>query len=460
TGLMALTLWLAGAVTIAGQPIIEPSGVVVGALSGSVRSLMVDDILVFGWALSGSFLYMNFLYPQRTPRQRMLRRMLLMAHLLILFSLLMLARAASADPQVLREGVWFPVRAGMPPAAVVYDLIGKTYILGMQVWACIGCWQSMRRLPFAAMRAAVGFGLCVASAVFVQGLAVTVAQARGQQFFAPPDGPHLNALWLGLGLLCPLAAFGVAGAFRRWRLMLLRRDLLALRRRLIQPESAADRVDGTLATDSAPQRFTVWLKVWLGSLAHPVADVDRLCVEIRDLLATRYPIPTEATALAGVWLWSQSRQRIAQLSQRDIALLLLGATILGIEQGITDPAPLDYPEPVLQRFAEDTDWNIPADARFLQTVERLLEDEPVLPEHALVCEGLRDVSAQLQGARQEESCASTNRATGEAIPTLIESWLGTVEMAQREGGATLRGGNGADHQGCEWWQPLPRKSME
>ena len=35
TGLMASTLWLAGAVTIAGQPIIGPQGAVVGALNGS-----------------------------------------------------------------------------------------------------------------------------------------------------------------------------------------------------------------------------------------------------------------------------------------------------------------------------------------------------------------------------------------------------------------------------------------
>ncbi|HEY7976056.1 MAG TPA: hypothetical protein VID72_11980, partial [Ktedonobacterales bacterium] len=204
TALMAITLWLAGAVTVAGQPIIEPRGVVVGALSGSAQALLLDDLLVVAWALSGSFLYMNYLYPQRTPRQRLLRRGLLLGNLLALLALFTLAWPASADPQAVREGVWFPVRAGMPPAALTYGLIGKTYILGMQVWACIGCWQAMRRLPYSAMRVAIVFGFCVASAVFVQGLAVTVAQARGRQFFAPPDGQRLDALWLSVGLLCPL----------------------------------------------------------------------------------------------------------------------------------------------------------------------------------------------------------------------------------------------------------------
>ena len=58
TGLMASTLWLAGAVTIAGQPIIESQEVVVGALHGSAQALMVDDLLAVAWGLSGSLLYM------------------------------------------------------------------------------------------------------------------------------------------------------------------------------------------------------------------------------------------------------------------------------------------------------------------------------------------------------------------------------------------------------------------
>ncbi|MGH2504969.1 MAG: hypothetical protein ACRDID_20860, partial [Ktedonobacterales bacterium] len=278
TGLMALTLWLAGAVTVAGQPIIGPRGVVVGALSGSAQALMLDDVLVVAWGLSGSFLYMNYLYPERTPRQALLRRGLLFGHVLILMALLTLVRAACADPQVVCEGVWFPVRVGMPPAALNYGLIGKTYILGMQVWACIGCWQAMRRLPFSVLRTAIAFGFCVASAVFVQGLAVTVVQARGQQFFAPPNGPRLDALWLSVGLLCPLAAFSVAGALRRWQLLFLRRDMLTLRQRLKRDEASEAEANSTLLA-------------WVKALAHPVADVDQLSVEIRDLIAARYPMP-------------------------------------------------------------------------------------------------------------------------------------------------------------------------
>ena len=430
TGLMASTLWLAGAVTIAGQPIIGPQGAVVGALNGSAQALMFDDVLAVAWGLSGTFLYMYYLYPDRMRRERHLRGGLLLGHLLILLALLALAGAASADPQVTREGVWFPVRAGMPPAALAYGLTGKIYILGMQVWACIGCWQAMRRLPFSAMRAAIAFGFCVASAIFVQGLAVTIAQARGQQFFAPPNGPRLDALWLSIGLLCPLAAFSVAGALRRFQLLILRRDLLVLRKRLLNAGPPEDKPNTTSDAE---------LSSWTRTLTQPVADVDELSIEIRDLLTARYPVPTEATALAGVWLWRQPPVCVSQLSERDIALLLLGATVFGIEQGVTSPVPLDVPDVVFERFEEDSDWNIPADARFLQTVERLLEGKPTPSTHTLVGTGLRDVYGQLRSK--------------ETIAELIEEWIGHVELAQREDDATQRQKNGVEGERWVWWRP-------
>lgn len=437
TGLMALTLWLAGAVTIAGQPVIEPRGAVVSALSGSAEALILDDLLAVAWGLSGSFLYMYYLYPERMRRQRTLRGGLFIGHLLALLVLILLARPASVDPQVAREGLWFPVRVGMPPAALAYGLIGKSYIGDMQMWACIGCWQAMRRLPYSAMRVAIVFGFCVACAVFVQGLAVTVAQLRGQQFFAPPNGPRLVALWLSVGLLCPLAAFSVAGVLRRRQLLFLRRDLLALRQRLLRADTPVHEVGKGSSN-------------WVSALAHPLADVDQLSVEIRDVITAHTQLPTEATALAGVWLWQPPRERTRQLSERDIALLLLGATILGVEYGVITPVPLDSPDIVFQQFEEDSDWNIPADACFLQAVERLLEGKAARSAHALARGGLNAIREQLQAATTMHDELSSDD-TADSIPTLIERWIGSVETTESSDGA-LHGEESSANGQWAWWR--------
>src|SRR5487761_1062009 len=63
TALFALTFWLAGAITVASQPLRHASGQITGALYGSVSALLLYDLLVVGWGTCGALLVTTQLWP-------------------------------------------------------------------------------------------------------------------------------------------------------------------------------------------------------------------------------------------------------------------------------------------------------------------------------------------------------------------------------------------------------------
>src|SRR5487761_1901897 len=63
TALFALTFWLAGAITVASQPLRHASGQITGALYGSVSALLLYDFLVVAWGMSGALLVTTQLWP-------------------------------------------------------------------------------------------------------------------------------------------------------------------------------------------------------------------------------------------------------------------------------------------------------------------------------------------------------------------------------------------------------------
>lgn len=438
TALFTLAFWLSSAVTVAGQPLYDGDGRVAGALHGSVGALLVYDGLVVAWATCGSLLYIVHMHPlDDTARLRLICRRLLLLHGAVLLILLALLPFAIADPWVRREGVWFPVASGMAPAPFIYDLVGKTYVGAMFVWAAIGCWQASRIMTRPTVRFGALCACCLVCGIIALSIAVTIAQLRHQEFFATHSGQLTSNLWLLLGLLLPLAALFTAGIVRRWRLFWLARDLRALVRSLIVTLShaAPERrqavvawselvTAGRLSLDrasggpSGPRGVTgrrrqaivttgvEFVKAVaenaLPILRDPVADVDRLAILARDLLEAAYPMPGQAALLAAAWLRKQPTEVTTSLHERDVAMLLLAATIIGGEHGLFERIPLDYPTPLTHLFEADRSWEYPASARFLQATWRALRSRRDRSVHDVVRQGLNELQRLLDTTTYSE----------------------------------------------------------
>ena len=530
TALFALTFWLAGAITVASQPLRHTSGQITGALHGSVSTLLLYDLLVVGWGTCGALLVTTQLWPlpprntgavdaisrageagetdsaigsaqrlgerqvslshgPRTPTEppallrrslRLTIRWVALINGAVFLSLLALLPSAARDSWVLREGVWFPVAPGMAPAPLLYDLIGKFYLLTLIAWACVACWQASQRLSHRILRIGAFCGMLVAIGMMAQSIAVTIAQWQRREYFAGSAGRLDQAAWLTLGLTLPLAAFFTAGLARRWQQRWLARDLQALARRLSQSAVAAGQADAAevrrWATmilgdqreiDPAPttreaaheqqvrqavhvpilNRFdhAQWRNLRGGLFAASPNQVDRLTVFIHDVLHAYYPLPSQATALAAAWLWRQPSPRLARLDERSLALLLLAAAIAGGEANSFAPLPLDYPTPLARIFPTDSSWGYPPSAPFLRSLWRLLQGQTDRTISPIAREGLAAVQRLLDDATDAERAALTN------------AWLAQMEEAETEmEGAAQRDDvspRGAQHASITWWIP-------
>ncbi|HZC05450.1 MAG TPA: hypothetical protein VE338_07390 [Ktedonobacterales bacterium] len=528
TALFALTFWLAGAITVASQPLRHASGQITGALYGSVSALLLYDFLVVAWGMSGALLVTTQLWPlpsrntgavnavsgareageadtnsgaapqrlrwhvthgPRAPTEppvaprRSLRVTIQWVALInggVFLALLALLPSVAHDSWVLREGVWFPVAPGMAPAPLLYDLIGKLYLLTLIAWACVACWQASQRLPHRILRIGAFCGMLVAIGMMAQSIAVTIAQWQRREYFAGAEGRLDQAVWLTLGLTLPLAAFFTAGLARRWQQRWLARDLQALARRLSQSAVEAGHADAAEVrrwatmilgdqraielpsttrevTHQQHYRQAVRARVlsrvnhfdWRNLLWQPFAtahtEVDRLTIFIHDVLRAYYPLPNQATALAAAWLWRQPVQRLARLDERSLALLLLAATIAGGEANSFAPLPLDYPTPLARVFPTDRSWGNPASAPFLRSLWHLLNglvDRTISP---IAREGLAAVQHLLDDAIDAERAALTN------------AWLAQMEETEAEMEETARHDDASprepQHASAIWWIP-------
>ena len=134
----------------------------------------------------------------------------------------------------------------------------------------------------------------------------------------------------------------------------------------------------------------------------PVADVDRFAILVRDLLDAAYPMPGAAALLAAVWLRTQPTELTASVRERDVAMLLLAATIIGGEHGVFEHIPLDYPIPLTQLFEDDRSWEYPASARFLQATWRALQGRRDRSVHDVIRQGLSELRHILATATAPE----------------------------------------------------------
>jgi hypothetical protein len=528
TALFALTFWLAGAITVASQPLRHMSGQITGALYGSVSALLLYDLLVVGWGTCGALLVINQLWPlsprntgavdaisragevgetdsasgsaqrlgerqvshgPRAPTappalsRRSLRvtiRWVVLINGAVFLALLALLPSAAHDSWVLREGVWFPVAPGMAPAPLLYDLIGKLYLLTLIAWACVACWQASQRLPHRILRIGAFCGMLVAIGMMAQSIAVTIAQWQRREYFAGSAGRLDQAAWLTLGLTLPLAAFFTAGLVRRWQQRWLARDLQALAQRLSQSAVVAGHADAAevrrwatmilgdqRAIDLAPTTLEVtreqqvwpavrvpvfsrvghaqWRTLRGSLLAASPNQVDRLTVFIHDVLHAYYPLPNQATALAAAWLWRQPFQHLARLDERSLALLLLAATIVGGEADSFTPLPLDYPTPLARIFPTDRSWGYPASAPFLRSLWRLLNglaDRTISP---IAREGLAAVQRLQDDATDEVRAALTN----DWLAQMEETEAQMEELARRDDASP----RDTQHASAIWWIP-------
>ena len=528
TALFALTFWLAGAITVASQPLRHTSGQITGALHGSVGALLLYDLLVVAWGTSGALLVTTQLWPlpsrnmgavdaisraneageadtnsgaapqrlhwhmthgPRAPTEplvvprRSLRVTIQWVALIngaVLLALLALLPSAARDSWVLREGVWFPVAPGMAPAPLLYDLIGKFYLLTLIAWAGVACWQASQRLPHRIVRIGAFCGMLVAIGMLAQSIAVTIAQWQRREYFAGAEGRLNQAVWLTLGLTLPLAAFFTAGLARRWQQRWLARDLQALARRLSQSAVEAGHADAAevqrwatmilgdqRALELAPTTCEVthqqhhfqavcarvlsrinhvhWRNLPWRSFVTAHAEVDRLTIFIHDVLHAYYPLPNQATALAAAWIWRQPAQRLARLDERSLALLLLAATIAGGEASSFAPLPLDYPTPLARIFPTDRGWGYPASAPFLRSLWRLLHGQADRTISPIAREGLAAVQRLLDDSSATERAALTN------------AWLAQMEEAEAEMEETARHDDASprdtQHASITWWIP-------
>lgn len=127
----------------------------------------------------------------------------------------------------------------------------------------------------------------------------------------------------------------------------------------------------------------------------PVADVDRLTIFIRDLLDAAYPMPGQAALLAAAWLRRQPVEVTASVRERDIAMQLLAATIIGGEYGLFERVPLDYPVPLTHLFDTDRSWEYPASARFFQATWHALRGRRDRSVHDVVRRGSQELQRLL-----------------------------------------------------------------
>lgn len=528
TALFALTFWLAGAITVASQPLRHTSGQITGALYGSVSALLLYDLLVVGWGMCGALLVTTQLWPipprntgavdagsgaseaggtggtsgtlQRLGERQMshgphtptappalLRRSLrvtirwvALINSAVFLALLALLPSAAHDSWVLREGVWFPVAPGMAPAPLLYDLIGKLYLLTLIAWACVACWQASQRLSHRILRIGAFCGMLVAIGMLAQSIAVTIAQWQRREYFAGAEGRLDQAVWLTLGLILPLSAFFTAGVARRWQQRWLSRDLQALARRLSRSAVETGHADAAevqrwatmilgdqRALELAPNTREVthqqhhfqavrarvlsrinhvhWRNLpWRPFVTAHVA-VDRLTIFIHDVLHAYYPLPNQATALAAAWIWRQPAQRLARLDERSLALLLLAATIIGGEASSVTLFPLDYPTPLARIFPTDRGWGYPASAPFLRSLWRLLNAQADQTLSPIAREGLAAVQHLLDDSSAVERDALTS------------AWLAQVEEAEAEmeGAAQCDDAlpRGSPRAAVNWWIP-------
>ena len=528
TALFALTFWLAGAITVGSQPLRHASGQITGALYGSVSALLLYDLLVVAWGMSGALLVTTQLWPlpsrnmgavdavsraneageadtnsgaapqrlhwhvthgPRAPTappvvpRRTLRVTIQWVALInggVFLALLALLPSAAHDSWVLREGVWFPVAPGMAPAPLLYDLIGKLYLLTLIAWAGVACWQASQRLPHRILRIGAFCGMLVAIGMLAQSIAVTIAQWQRREYFAGAAGRLDQALWLTLGLTLPLAAFFTAGLARRWQQRWLARDLQALAQRLSQSAVEAGHADAAevrrwatmilgdqRAIEPAPTTREVthqqhywevvrarvlsrinhvpWRNPPWRSFVTAHAEVDRLTIFIHDVLRAYYPLPNQATALAAAWIWRQPAQRLARLDERSLALLLLAATIVGGEVGSFTPLPLDYPMPLARIFPTDRGWGYPASAPFLRSLWRLLNGQADRTLSPIAREGL----AAVQRLLDDSSAAERDALTSAWLAQVEEAEAEMEEAAQRDDASP----RGSPRAAVNWWIP-------
>jgi hypothetical protein len=481
TGTFALTFWLAGLLTISAQPIQVTSTRAVALISGSPHALALADLIIVAWGCCGCLLYVihtSASAPRSDELVGLKRRatLVLLGHGITLALLWALLPRAATNSTILEQGVWFPAAPTMAPAALAYGILGKLYMLAMMTWAGVGLLFIARRLTHPVMRVGALLGACFATAMFAQSVAVTVAQAHGVNFFATAVGRAEMQLWLGVGFVTPLATFGLVGLLNRWRLFWLARDLRAFSRYLIeiillhQPERRPDLIgwvkrlvpyedtlltpDGQSLTSSrshgmlhAPRHSTAVLLLWIKATVFvPTGGVDGLTALVRDVLETVFPLPGEAMLLAAIWLWRQPPQTLRHMRERDVAKLLLAATIIGADEGLFEPLPMAHPAPITETIAAERNradwrtWGIPPGAAFFSSVWWILQhrqQQPV-PVHESAT-ATPDIARGLFMVRE-----LLRLATAEERSLLLDQWIATVEQVGRSPGEQHREGDGSE----------------
>lgn len=497
TALFTLTFWLAGLTTIVAQPVRTSSGQVSPLLHGALWALLASDVVLVMWGTCASLLYVVHIHHAQLMWARPQRRTIHMSGVeplrrkvtilicgqgLALVVLMVLAPVAAGDPVISQQGIWFPVSADMPTAALLYAIVGKGYILGMFSWAIYGLQHVARHfLRHPIMRLGAWLGFCVACGMLLQSLVVAVAQARGLNFYATRAGQETLSIWLTLGFVLPLSALTVVGGVNRWRLFRLARDLRAFAGYLVttlaheQPQRRQEvnawiaqlfGADADLVT--LPLAHPRTLRQRLGSLVRdmsrtlqtPTGGVDTLVAFLRDVIEAVYPQPGDVMLIAAIWLWRQPPSIARRFTDRDIAALLLSATLIGGEQGLFAQLPLPAPEPLQRAFSGSNwrdwrQWGSPVGASFLQSVWRLLTGSPrsgLAPEVQQGVVALRSLLPLL---------GSDDRSD------LIDRWMGTVEQGAKELASSPKDFDnnavGHDEQPpdvlAEWWRPrAPRPS--
>jgi len=495
TALFTLTFWLAGLATVIAQPMRRTNGLVNPVLSGSLWALLLSNIILVAWGTCASLLYIIHTHrvppsehnPTTTIRRshtaslRQKVTTLILGQTLVLLALIGLSPWASTNALVRQQGIWFPVTPGMPPSALAYTIVGRAYVLGMFSWAIYGLQRVARHfLRHPIMRLGAWLGCCVACGMLVQSVIVEVAQAQGLNYYATPAGQATLSLWLALGFVFPMGALTVVGTVNRWRLFWLARDLRAFSSYLIatlackQPhrsQEVNDWIEQLFGTDADlvltapvhPRGITSRLKmlardVW-ETLQTPTGGVDTLVAFVRDVIEAIYPQPGEAMLLAAIWLWRQPPSVVRQFSERDVAALLLAATLVGGEEGLFAPLQMSAPEPLQHAFMAGDwrdwrQWGTPVGANFLRGVWHLLANSSHAGFTPEVRQGVQALRSLLPFLSPEDRAE------------LIDRWIGTLEQLAEESAASSQDNEGiADDTFspsrvlppdpfAQWWRPF------
>lgn len=394
----------------------------------------------------------------RTRRRRAILRRCL-GHAGVLTMLLALLPFAIRDSEVRAQGLWYPVRRDMSRGALLYALMGKLYEIGMFSWAPFAIWRGARRLSHPLMRLSAWLGEAVALGMLTQTLVAAAAQWRGENFYASAAGEKTLALWRTVGTALPLGTLTLVGVVTRWRLFWLAHDLRAFVRYVLasiaehQPDrlpevvSWVERVmgerdfqdvlfSGQSSTESRQLEPTImyrlpwllgshrpqWRNIWR-AIRVPTANADQLTALLQDLLRTTYPAPGDAMLLAARWLGTLPSERAEQMSERDIAMLLLAAAVAGGQRGLFEPFPLPYPAPLEHISSQDRTWRTwgaPVAASFLRSVWRLIDGRADRTISQEVVRGFQRIRQLLRHATPEER------------EYLILSWLDDLEQWQHQ----------------------------